>query len=71
MAEVDSRKQEDELLANAKLVDPDEALVPATKFGITQPLWNYGGGTRIEYSRRPMGSRESEKTQRTRFKMRG
>jgi RNA polymerase sigma-70 factor (ECF subfamily) len=33
MAEVDSRKQEDELLANAKLVDPDEALVPATKFG--------------------------------------
>jgi hypothetical protein len=38
MAEVDSRTQEDELLANAKLVDPDEALVPATKLGIAQPF---------------------------------
>jgi RNA polymerase sigma-70 factor, ECF subfamily len=36
MAEVDSRKQQDELLANAKLVDPaatDEALVAAAKLG--------------------------------------
>jgi RNA polymerase sigma-70 factor, ECF subfamily len=33
MAEVDSRKQKDELLANAKLVDPDEALVAAAKLG--------------------------------------
>jgi RNA polymerase sigma-70 factor, ECF subfamily len=36
MAEIDSRKQQDELLANAKLVDPaatDEALVAAAKLG--------------------------------------
>ena len=35
MAEVDSRKQQDELLANAKLVDAahDEALVAAAKLG--------------------------------------
>jgi RNA polymerase sigma-70 factor (ECF subfamily) len=36
MAEVDSRKQQDEFLANAKLVDPaatDEALVAAAKLG--------------------------------------
>jgi hypothetical protein len=32
MAEVDSRTQEDEPLANAKLVDPDEPLVPATNW---------------------------------------
>jgi RNA polymerase sigma-70 factor (ECF subfamily) len=38
MGEVDSRTQEDELLANAQLVDPDEAFVPATKLGIAQPL---------------------------------
>jgi RNA polymerase sigma-70 factor, ECF subfamily len=33
MVEVDSRRQQDELLANAKLVDPDEALVAAVKLG--------------------------------------
>ena len=33
MAEADSQKQQDKLLANAKLVDPDEALVAAAKLG--------------------------------------
>src|ERR1700733_14377014 len=33
MAEMDSGKQQDELLANATLVDPDAALVAATKLG--------------------------------------
>jgi hypothetical protein len=36
MAEVEARKQEDELLADARLVDPaatDEALVEAAKLG--------------------------------------
>ncbi|HEX3941135.1 MAG TPA: sigma-70 family RNA polymerase sigma factor [Acidobacteriaceae bacterium] len=42
MAEADSRKQQDQLLANVKLVDPaatDEALVAAAKLGDHPAFW--------------------------------
>jgi RNA polymerase sigma-70 factor (ECF subfamily) len=64
MAEVDSRKQQDELPANAKLVDPaatDEALVAAAKSG-DQPafleLWRRHSNRIFKTAYRITGKRE-------------
>jgi hypothetical protein len=63
---MDTRGLRDEI--NVKLVVPaatDEVLVAAAKLGVTPPLRSCGRATRIQHSRWPIASWETETMQKT------
>jgi hypothetical protein len=71
---VDSQRQQDELLAWVKFVSPtptDEVLVAAAKLGDHPAFLELWTGTRIEYPRRRIRSRETAPMQKTQCRMRG